>query len=424
MSANQKDNFFLSLFIKLWKENNYGLFDYESELETFRKSQANLIIEESVYIRRKKKTNEIMKLRDPANLFPDEVILFRVKHEEKNKYILENKIPVKTQNTQKIIDELNNKVWYILKHDPIKSNKSELIITNTNDDYFLCKNDVIKLGRIKYTISEINITSKGNDIGHAPPLNDKTKYDINGLNKKTELPFEIHYDPKDSSEYKNLPKDDIKCKICLGEESDRENDPLVNLCKCKGSVSFSHFLCIKKWMESKCTVKGNCKKTVKNFIITSFNCEICKTPYPVQFKLSGIEKPFELIDLKIPLGCDYIILESLDQMKDNHNFKMVHVVQLDKDDLIIGRSNESDIRIDDISISRNHAILKYDKEKGTILIRDLKSKFGTLVLIKKPLEIKERKIHIQIGGNYVEARLISMEEYNKLEEERKKKLYG
>ena len=62
-------------------------------------------------------------------------------------------------------------------------------------------------------------------------------------------------------------------------------------------------------METKLITKENNKKTVK--IFKSFNCEICKTPYPFKFKLNGVEKPFELIDLSKTLDCDYIILESL-----------------------------------------------------------------------------------------------------------------
>ena len=122
-----------------------------------------------------------------------------------------------------------------------------------------------------------------------------------------------------------------------------------------------------------------------------------------------------------PIGRDYIILESLNQVKDNCNIKCIHVIQLNNDDLIVGRGHESDIRINDISVSRNHAKLKYNQENGTILLKDLKSKFGTLVLIKRPLEIKEKKIHIQIGRTYLKCWLMSLEELNKLREEKRAK---
>ena len=65
--------------------------------------------------------------------------------------------------------------------------------------------------------------------------------------------------------------------------------------------------------------------------------------------------------------------------------------------------------------------LKYNPDDGTILLRDLKSKFGTLILIKKPLLIKEKKIHLQIGRTYIEGWLMGMAEFEKLRKEKKNK---
>jgi pSer/pThr/pTyr-binding forkhead associated (FHA) protein len=46
----------------------------------------------------------------------------------------------------------------------------------------------------------------------------------------------------------------------------------------------------------------------------------------------------------------------------------------------IGRAHEAEIRINDISVSRNHALIKLvDNE---VYLADLKSKFGTLVLLQ------------------------------------------
>ena len=174
-------------------------------------------------------------------------------------------------------------------------------------------------------------------------------------------------------------------------------------------------------METKLVIKENEKKTVKSYNIKSFNCEICKTPYPFKFRLNGISKPFELIDLQKPENCDYIILESLNQVKENCNIKSIHVIQLGGDELTIGRGHESDVRINDISVSRKHAILKYNTEDGTLLLRDLKSKFGTLILIKKPLLIKEKKIHLQIGRTYIEGWLMGMADFEKLRKEKRQK---
>ena len=416
MSSAQNEKFVLSLCTKTWVRDSHGLFDYESN----QTKHLNAILAESIYITRKK--HEIKTVNNPSQLQDEEELLFNVRHDGTNKYVLESNVPVRIQPNQKNINELSNKIWYILKNDPIKSNNSNQVITNTNDDYYLCKNDVIKLGRVKYSLNEINIPSRHNNIDIAPPMLDTTKYDIDELNKNTEPVFDFIFQAKDSSEYTDIPDDERLCKICYSEENDRENNPLVHLCNCNGGLRFSHYMCIKRWMETKLQIKENDKRTVKSYNIKSFNCEICKTPYPFKFKLNGIEKPFELIELEKPIGCDYIVLESLNQMKENCNIKSIHVIQLGNDELIIGRGHESDIRINDISVSRSHAKLRYNIDSGTILLRDLKSKFGTLILIKKPLEIKEKKIHIQIGRTYIEGWLMGIEEFNKLKNEKKNKM--
>jgi len=301
MSSGPNEKYVLSLCTKTWVRDSHGLFDYESN----QTKHLNAILAESVYITRKK--HEIKTVNNPKQLQEEEELLFNVRHDDINKFVLESPVPVRIQPNQKNINELSNKIWYILKNDPIKSNNSNQVIINTNDDYYLCKNDVIKLGRVKYSLNEINIPSRQNNIDTAPPMTDITKYDIDDLNKNTEPVFDFIFKARDSSEYTDIPEDERLCKICYSEENDRENNPLVHLCNCNGGLRFSHYMCIKRWMETKLQIKENEKKTVKSYNIKSFNCELCKTPYPFKFKLYGIEKPFELIELEKPIGCDYIV---------------------------------------------------------------------------------------------------------------------
>ena len=414
--SGTNEKFVLSLCTKTWVRDSHGLFDYEST----QTRNLNAVLAESIYIARKK--HDIKTINNLNELkIDEEELLFNVKNDNVDEYILENQVPILIQPTEKNINDLSNKIWYVLNNDPEKSNNSNQTIVNKNDDYYLCKNDVIKLGRVKYSLNEINIPSRQNNIDRSTPLTDDTKYDIDELNKNTESVFDFIFQAKDSSDYKDIPDDERLCKICYSEDNDKENNPLVHLCNCNGGLRFSHFECIKKWMQTKLVTKENEKKTVKSYNIKSFNCEICKTPYPFKFKLNGIEKPFELIDLEKPVGCDYIVLESLNQMKENCNIKSIHVIQLTGDELTIGRGHESDVRINDISVSRKHAILKYNSEDGTLLLKDLKSKFGTLILIKKPLKIKEKKIHLQIGRTYIEGWLMGMAEFDKLRKEKRQK---
>lgn len=118
---------------------------------------------------------------------------------------------------------------------------------------------------------------------------------------------------------------------------------------------------------------------------------------------------FDLIEVKRPVDKNYIILESLNQKKDNNNLKSIHVISFDDEQRItLGRGHESDVRINDISVSRLHAALNF--ANGQIRIRDLKSKFGSLVLVKKDLEIKSKKIYLQIGRTFIETSVVPSKE--------------
>jgi len=81
--------------------------------------------------------------------------------------------------------------------------------------------------------------------------------------------------------------------------------------------------------------------------------------------------------------------------------KIYHFVSLsEKDSVSIGRKKDVDVRIsDDISVSRHHGTIMYDHSKHQFLLSDNKSKFGTLVLVKKNLCVRPnmRNIGFQIG---------------------------
>ena len=99
----------------------------------------------------------------------------------------------------------------------------------------------------------------------------------------------------------------------------------------------------------------------------------------------------------VPEGQNYIILESLNSIKENQYPLSIHVLMFIEDNghYILGRGHESDVRISDISVSRSHAKI-YLKDKK-FFIEDTGSKFGTLALVKEDVEIKENPQILQIG---------------------------
>ncbi len=111
--------------------------------------------------------------------------------------------------------------------------------------------------------------------------NEKTKYDLQYINNGTLPVFNFIH----SAEIPQMDSDEIICKICYSS-SNNLTDPLVNLCNiCTGGIKYSHFSCLKIWMQTKLSIKENNKKNVKSYNIKQYNCEICKTPYPCKLKL-------------------------------------------------------------------------------------------------------------------------------------------
>ena len=218
----------------------------------------------------------------------------------------------------------------------------------------LNKNDIIKIGKIKFSFNEFNIDG----IDKIKYENKENSYNLSLLNSKTDPLFNMIYDAERVDLNNN---EKIICNICYSDENTEEN-PLINLCHCNGGMKFSHFNCIKLWIKTKLIIKENSRKNVKSYNFTSFNCKICKTPFPFKFRIkdknNNMNKIYSLIDIEKPEFENYLVLESLDQINENNNFKTIHVITLNEENFIIGRGHECDIRINDISVSRVMLIKK------------------------------------------------------------------
>lgn len=84
---------------------------------------------------------------------------------------------------------------------------------------------------------------------------------------------------------------------------------------------------------------------------------------------------------------------------------MVHILHPKVDSGFIGRyqlgrGQECDIKISDISVSRNHCQIHY--KNGKFRLQDTLSKFGTLTLVQGMLEIlPETTTGVQIGRTMI-----------------------
>ena len=269
---NYEKHFVLSLFTRTWVRDSHGLYDYEST----QTKNLNAVLADNVTIVRKKHDIKTVSSKEEIT---DEELLLNVKYEKVDKYILENAVNFSMQPTEKNITDLSNKIWYVLRNEDPNQNAGNQIV-NTNEDYYLRKNDIIKLGRVKYALNEIHIQDRM-DVPESNDIIDPKGYNINSVNLNSQPVFDFIFQAKTLEETQGGEdgNQEVLCKICYSDTNEKEN-PLVHLCQCTGGIRFAHYQCIKKWMETKLNIKENEKKTVKSYNIKSFNCEICKTPYP------------------------------------------------------------------------------------------------------------------------------------------------
>merc|ERR1712032_1805236 len=92
----------------------------------------------------------------------------------------------------------------------------------------------------------------------------------------------------------------------------------------------------------------------------------------------------------------FIVLENMVRDSQQHASRGLHVISLVEKVLKLGRGHESDVRIADVSISRCHAMIRF--QHGHFVLEDNNSKFGTLVAMKKPRMLEPGStVSIQMG---------------------------
>ena len=345
---------------------------------------------------------------------------------------------------------INNTAWFLLKKSKMKEKYNK---------YRLKKGDIIKIGRIFTKIKDIkfekhkksnkeesnfdfditsnqngnnniflreidNINNSNNNLNLSKDLNKKNriynlanqrnatepnmeeKIQILTINKNANNPNEnnnnnnIQLQKDDSNKRNNIIlKDNSKksriCRICyLEEESELEN-PLVQPCKCSGSLKYIHLKCLKHWIMTRSCQKVEDAEFCSVFLFKDVECEICKMKLPDLINHKG--KYFYLLDFSQDYK-SYLILETI--TLDEEGNKFIYVISLLNDRIKIGRGILSDILLSDVSVSRIHCMLSI--EKNNVFIEDNDSKFGTLILVQTPVirMTENLPLFIQVGRTF------------------------
>lgn len=275
---------------------------------------------------------------------------------EGNKFTILFKVSPGLQSNEFLIENTDENLWTVLRNKKERARGSCKLETG----------GVLKLGRMRIKLAEYSKEIPQED-------SDETEVKICADKAKDE--------------------NDV-CRVCFSSDNDTDN-PLISACKCIGSVKFIHFNCLKAWINLKLVLKQS--TAVDSYYWKSFECELCKTPYPYTFLQQDIK--YSLIDVKKPLDKTFAVIKSLNQ--DKGTSRTIHVVTPGsiKRNFLLGRGHEADLRVTDISVSRIHAAMKFTEDG--VYVEDNVSKFGTLMMIPK-LTISEGKEKvIQMGRTVI-----------------------
>ena len=405
---NENDIAGVWMNMKTHLKNIDGIFDYSSSknkcFNVFdRKKEKKFIV--------RTENNNIKWIKQHAHKSEGEEILFIINYS--NGFKIENVIKKNLEPNEKNINLINNNLWYI-----INSEDSKGLNGKENEDYYLSENDILKFGKVKYIVKEIHIENKNDN------NNDKNKiFNTNDICKEHKY-----------------------CEFCKGL--------MVRFCNCK---EFEHFNCIKDWISDRIIERESKNKIVKSYYFSIFQCkeyikrgcneekcgnenccEKCNTYYPLYFKLDQNENPseedkkdqneqkkyIEFYEIKKPEKCDYLILESFPHLDKTSNSpkieKDIHIIQLTVEDINIGSGKNNDVIIHDKSVCKMHSVIKYDKNKGKLLLKNKSKRAGSLVLIKdRNIDLSEKEKYFQVGKTFFSAKLIKKNEIKDLIEDLK-----
>ena len=428
----------MHLTTQSWNKEGIFLFDYENEGYKI----TNHIIKKSSYILNRNKDIKIVKVSNNKNINikNKEGYVGTITLNNKEEFIWNYNNYFEKDKFLKPYDSLD---WIVIGPTQFSSGNDRKL----ESSYRLSEGDLIKLGKLIFLVRKIKINKNENKKNEDCFSSESINNNSNNMNLKGEENInneliiyrfnrknikEPHIDSyKTLSEQKcfknniniengiiinkinnrlkslylkiknikeNNKLNSFKCRICFSDGSFEGKNPLISPCNCTGSVKYIHLNCLRKWLTSKVALKSSSINNIYCYSFQYLECEICKSIIPEQVEYRG--KIISLLDFK-EIEPPYLVLQTMNQYYSQNNnnleYNGIFVISFKtKNYLIIGRANNSDIKLNDISVSRNHSIISYNN--GDFYIDDIGSKFGTLLLIQNDiLFLPYKEINIQTG---------------------------
>ena len=282
------------------------------------------------------------------------------------------------------ITEVQSMIYYVIAQKELKGIKREY---KSEYNYKPEIYDIIRFGRVQFIVRSIKDKSCSND---------GESNDIKSI-----------FLPNDNSNLKQTLNNKVLiCELCEKKETDNINNPIIKICPCK-KCPLLHINCFKNEYLKKDKMfyysnKDYMNGSLKIVSLINFLCPLCNEPYNPIIKINS--RFYNILPYSFDKNIFHIVLESINFVKDGVYCIMVIIFTFPnkKEEFFLGRGHEATFKISDISISRVHAKI-YLKDEN-IVIDDLGSKFGTLLLARNSIDVGEmieKKMKIQIGRNVI-----------------------
>ena len=406
--------FDLNVRMQTWNHDSRGLFDYESK-NVFKRSYRARPTNESYMINRN--GSEVAMVLGASQ--PQSFQSFFQAPMESDGSFSPLRVPSDLDSrvdSKPLIRVFYESGQYWVDHPERDRDPSKtlwVVIRQSKYPLPLNSGDILKMGRYKIRVRE-SVTET-----QPPPVKGGKRFSIASTDSYDgeevtccskddgDLSFRDSGERRSSHPLVEIQSQEV-CRICY--DSGDEENPLIAPCKCSGSMQYVHLQCLRKWMDGRLSVNSNTQDqgtTTVSYFWRNLDCELCKLSYPttVECPSKTVAGNVELVDLyELPKPePPYIVLESNIKVPVTNNAngagytfqKGLHIMSLAKgrSSVVVGRGHEADVRINDISVSRFHAVIRWmntnaSVKKQQIVIEDRGSKFGSLIAVKGPIPLE------------------------------------
>jgi hypothetical protein len=137
--------------------------------------------------------------------------------------------------------------WLVFRHSFTNLKNVTIIFKKS---FKIKEGDVIKFGKVHMTVRELYIKNNNNSVKKVRTFVDN-KQEINNPSNM-QIAGDItnnsinHQNKYYFFTFRNKKRSSSCCRICLCEDNEMTN-PLINPCKCSGTMKYIHLQCLKQW---------------------------------------------------------------------------------------------------------------------------------------------------------------------------------